>query len=204
MEIVIYIAIALGAYLIGSISPSIIISNHFAKKDIREFGSGNAGSTNMLRTFGIKMGAATFVLDFLKGLICSALGFTFGGGLGRAIALVCVVIGHSFPVYYRFKGGKGVATSMGAMLMISPLHSLVCYLIAIATIFITGIVSVASLLGFLLVTICYCIVFPGLATLPEMIAIVFITLLVFYQHRENIKRILKGKENKFSFKKKKD
>ena len=147
MPILRFIAIALGAYLIGSISPALIISRHVEKKDVRQFGSGNAGASNMVRNFGWAAGLATFGLDMLKGAAATLLGKWAGGDLGAAIAAVAVVLGHSFPVYYGFRGGKGVSASMGAMLAVAPIPSLVVYLIAILVVAITGIVSIGSLLG---------------------------------------------------------
>jgi len=203
MSILTYIAIAVAAYLIGSISPSLIISKYIMKKDVRQYGSGNAGTTNMVRNFGWKLGVCTFALDILKGAMAGLLGRHFGGELGAAIAIVCAVLGHSYPLYYGFRGGKGVATSMGAMLGLFPLHSLVIYVICFAIVAVTGIVSIGSLCGFLLYTLMVWLVLPGLVGLPLKIAIAILTVLTFIGHRGNIKRLLNGTENKLFAKKNK-
>ena len=180
MSILTYIAIAVAAYLIGSISPSLIISKYIMKKDVRQYGSGNAGTTNMVRNFGWKLGVCTFALDIVKG------------------AMACLLCW-----YYGFRGGKGVATSMGAMLGLFPLHSLVIYVICFAIVAVTGIVSIGSLCGFLLYTLMVWLVLPGLVGLPLKIAIAILTVLTFIGHRGNIKRLLNGTENKLFAKKNK-
>ena len=202
MPILRFIAIALGAYLIGSVSPALIISRHVEKKDVRQFGSGNAGASNMVRNFGWAAGLATFGLDMRKGAAATLLGKWAGGDLGAAIAAVAVVLGHSFPVYYGFRGGKGVSASMGAMLAVAPLPSLVVYLIAILIVALTGIVSIGSLLGFTLESLMVWVIFPDLVGQPLKWALLVLTILTFVGHRENIKRLLQGKENKITPKKK--
>ena len=100
MDILLYLAVAVGAYLIGSLSSAIIISNGVKKKDIRDYGSGNAGATNMLRTFGWLSGLLTFLFDAAKGVLSAWLGWLVAGDMGMHIAAVCVVIGHNWPIYY--------------------------------------------------------------------------------------------------------
>ena len=202
MKLLIYAAIALGAYLIGSISPALIISRLVEKTDVRKYGSGNAGATNMVRNFGWLPGLATFALDMLKGATAVLLGKWAGGEMGEAVAAVAAVLGHSYPIYYGFRGGKGVSTSMGAMLAIVPLHSLVVYAIAILVVVLTGIVSIGSLLGFTLELLMVLLVFPNLVGLPIKIAMGILTMLTFIGHRGNIKRLLNGTENKIIGKKK--
>lgn len=202
MKLLIYAAIALGAYLIGSISPALIISRLVEKTDVRKYGSGNAGATNMVRNFGWLPGLATFALDMLKGATAVLLGKWAGGEMGEAVAAVAAVLGHSYPIYYGFRGGKGVSTSMGAMLAIVPLHSLVVYAIAILVVVLTGIVSIGSLLGFTLELLMVLLVFPNLVGLPIKIAMGILTVLTFIGHRGNIKRLLNGTENKIIGKKK--
>ncbi len=202
MKLLIYAAIALGAYLIGSISPALIISRLVEKTDVRKYGSGNAGATNMVRNFGWLPGLATFALDMLKGATAVLLGKWAGGEMGEAVAAVAAMLGHSYPIYYGFRGGKGVSTSMGAMLAIVPLHSLVVYAIAILVVVLTGIVSIGSLLGFTLELLMVLLVFPNLVGLPIKIAMGILTVLTFIGHRGNIKRLLNGTENKIIGKKK--
>ena len=156
----------------------------------------------MVRNFGWAAGLATFGLDMLKGAAATLLGKWAGGDLGAAIAAVAVVLGHSFPVYYGFRGGKGVSASMGAMLAVAPLPSLVVYLIAILIVALTGIVSIGSLLGFTLESLMVWVIFPDLVGQPLKWALLVLTILTFVGHRENIKRLLQGKENKITPKKK--
>lgn len=202
MKLLIYAAIALGAYLIGSISPALIISRLVEKTDVRKYGSGNAGATNMVRNFGWLPGLATFALDMLKGATAVLVGKWAGGEMGEAVAAVAAMLGHSYPIYYGFRGGKGVSISMGAMLAIAPLHSLVVYAIAILAVVLTGIVSIGSLLGFTLELLMVLLVFPNLVGLPIKIAMGILTVLTFIGHRGNIKRLLNGTENKITGKKK--
>ena len=200
---VIYIAIVvIAGYLLGSLSISILLSKNLLGRDVRRHGSGNAGASNMVRNFGWAAGLATFGLDMLKGAAATLLGKWTGGDLGAAIAAVAVVLGHSFPVYYGFRGGKGVSASMGAMLAVAPLPSLVVYLIAILIVALTGIVSIGSLLGFTLESLMVWVIFPDLVGQPLKWALLVLTILTFVGHRENIKRLLQGKENKITPKKK--
>ena len=122
MQIALVIAAAAAAYLIGSINSSILISRIVSGKDIRESGSGNAGATNMLRTMGKKYAVITLVIDILKG-VAAVLAARLTAGIGMPeyaayVAGVCVVLGHNFPVFFGFKGGKGVATSLGVVLVL--------------------------------------------------------------------------------------
>lgn len=107
MKLLIYAAIALGAYLIGSISPALIISRLVEKTDVRKYGSGNAGATNMVRNFGWLPGLATFALDMLKGATAVLVGKWAGGEMGEAVAAVAAMLGHSYPIYYGFPWRKG-------------------------------------------------------------------------------------------------
>ncbi len=205
MNALVYIGIAIGSYLIGSISPAIIISHNFQKKDIRNYGSGNAGSTNMVRTFGWGLGLFTFLLDIFKGalvvfsatkiapLINDTLGICY------LIASLCVIAGHSWPVYYKFRGGKGVATTLGVLLVLMTWPTLGCLAIAILTIITTGMVSVGSIIGVVLCAVCSFVFYND-----TVLSVTICTLAAFviFLHRQNILRIIKGTENKLVFKRK--
>ena len=199
MEILGYIAVGVGAYLIGSISPALIISNVVARKDIRNYGSGNAGTTNMVRTFGWQLGLATFLLDILKGIICVVGGRYFMGDMGMLLASILVVIGHNWPVYYGFRGGKGIATTMGVLFIVTPDITGCVFVVAMIIIFTTKYVSLASILCTALIAICSFIFSKGIYV---NIITVVLAALALYGHRANIKRLLNGTENKLSFKKK--
>ena len=193
-------------YLLGSVNPAIIFSKLIYRDDIRQHGSGNAGTTNMLRTFGLKAAALTMICDFLKAMAAVWLGRLIYGVDGGALAMFFVVFGHMFPIFYRFKGGKGVACAAMAALAIHPIIFL--FLLAIFLIIAIGtrLVSLASIMCALV----YPMLFYWFANDGLNVAMAFCTMLfVLFMHRENFKRIWEGKESKldlskFRLKKKKD
>ena len=208
-----YIVIGIIAYLIGSISFSVIISKKMAGFDVREKGSKNAGSTNVLRTVGKKAAAVTLLCDVLKGVIAVLIAYIVGKfvndvNVNKAIlvqvAALCVVIGHTFPIFFKFKGGKGVATSLGIVLLLNWQIGLICLVFALVLMILTRMVSLGSISA--------AILFPVLTIfitenyLVEGNYIIFGILLaafVVYNHRANVKRILTGTENKLNFNKEK-
>ena len=148
---VVYVIMAIIAYCIGSISFSVIISKKMAGFDVREKGSGNAGSTNVLRSVGKKAAALTLVLDALKGVLAVVIAIILGNiipdmnkELLVQIAGIAVVIGHTFPVFFGFKGGKGVATSLGILLISNWQIGLICLVFGIVLIALTRMVSLGS------------------------------------------------------------
>lgn len=201
------IGIALVAFLIGSFSPAIFISNTIAKRDIRKYGSGNAGSTNMARTFGWKFGLFTFLGDVLKGAAV-ALFATLASDLlneeGIRYAIIAgsifVVLGHNWPVYYSFKGGKGVATTLGVLLVVMPVPTLICLIPTAIIMLLSKTVSLGSISGVIFTTIAAFISEAGF----NEVHIITITLciLVWLLHIPNIKRLIKGTERKFGSNKK--
>ncbi len=200
IKILIYVGTAIAAYIIGGISPSIILSHHIAKKDIREYGSGNAGATNMVRTFGWVPGLLTFALDILKGalvvLAAGYLGKTIGDEyhICQMLAALFAVIGHTLPIYYRFKGGKGVSTMLGVLLVVLPWPALIGFGVALILILSTCMVSLGSLSG--MVALCVAaFAFPDYYLGFRILAVV-LSCYSFFLHRENIKRLFQGKENK--------
>ena len=199
-------------YAIGCFQTAYIVGRNFGKIDIREHGSGGAGMTNVLRVMGAKAGLVVFVCDMLKSVIgycvCSLIfggagSFLAGdGGLGYLPGLygaLGVILGHNFPFYINFKGGKGIAAMIGLILCFDFRVVLVIAVIALPAIFITKYISVASLLLSLLLPICMIIFkFPA-----EVVGLGFVLMaLAYYQHRSNIGRLINGNENKFSIKKK--
>ncbi len=193
------------AYVIGSVNPAIIFSNKIYHEDIRSFGSGNAGTTNMLRTYGKKMALLIFTLDFLKAALAIAIGsFILTVNIGGAISALFVVLGHMFPVFYKFKGGKGVACTAACILILSPISFVFILPMFIVIVLLTKYISLASIMSAL--------VFPLLAYSFRgtwgseggfiTISSLFIGAFVIFMHRENIKRLLEGKESKISLKKK--
>lgn len=199
----IYLIIIIIAYLLGNISTSYIVAKRIAGVDIRTQGSGNAGSTNVLRTLGKKAGALTFVGDVLKGLIAVLIArlIAYGVHMDQSIcaylAVVAVVLGHNYPVFLGFKGGKGVATSLGSMLGMNPLVALVCLGFFIIIVAITKYVSLGSILGIGLSSIIMLINHNTKGVLVTL----FLTISVAITHKENIKRLLNGTERKIGEKK---
>ena len=189
---VIYIIMALIAYVIGSINFSDIISKKVAGFDVREKGSGNAGSTNMLRSVGKKAAALTLVCDILKGVI----------SIG-----IAVVLGHTFPVFFGFKGGKGVATSLGVLLISNWQIGLICLVFALVLMVLTKMVSLGSCGAAVLYPVLtlfinqhYTVLTEGKSGKAYLIYSIILAVIVLYNHRSNIKRLLNGTENKLSFK----
>ena len=197
MDAWVYVAIGIGAYLWGSLSPALIISDRIGKKDVRKYGSGNAGTTNMMRTFGWKFGLMTFVLDVIKGVAAALIGRWVGGQIGMAVAAVLVIVGHNWPVYYGFKGGKGIASTLGVMFVLMPMQTAILLPVVILIMALTRYVSVGSMLGVILESICVFIFYPGETLLQVTVAV--LTVLALFGHRENIKRLCNGTENKLSF-----
>ncbi len=196
-------------YLIGSINPAILFSKLIYRDDIRKHGSGNAGSTNMLRTFGIKAAVLTLSCDFLKAVVAVFVGkLILGlGGMGASLAGFFVVFGHMFPVFYHFKGGKGVACAGMVALAIRPIIFPFLVLIFLVVVIGTRMVSMASVMCALF----YPLLFNAFAKDVNLSVVmaVLITVFVLFMHRENIKRIWNHEEakldfSKFSRKKKKE
>ena len=198
-----YIIIILIAYFLGNISTSTILAKKVYGVDISTQGSGNPGSTNVLRTLGKKAGAMTFAGDLIKGLIAVfiARGIAIFTGIDEVsaayIAVVSVVSGHNWPVSLGFKGGKGVATSLGAMIGMNPVIALSCFGVFLIIVAITKYVSLGAIVGIS----CSPIMMLIGKNNKGLIATLFLTISVIYTHRENIKRLLNGTERKLGEKK---
>ena len=209
------IIMAIIAYCIGSVNFSVIISKKFAGFDVREKGSGNAGSTNMLRTVGKKAAALTLLCDILKGVVAIAVSIIIGNmieGSNKELLLqisgIAVVLGHTFPIFFGFKGGKGVATSLGILLMSNWKIGLICLVFALALMALTRIVSLGSCGAAVLFPVLTLFINDSYTVLTEgkrgstyFIYSIILAAIVLYNHRTNIKRLLNGTENKLSFKK---
>ena len=188
------------AYLIGSINPAIIISKLKYHEDIRSFGSGNAGTTNTLRTYGKRMAILIFSLDLIKAALAVILGtLILTKSIGGAVAALFVVLGHMFPVYYKFKGGKGVACAAMCMLLLSPASFLIIIVVFITIAALTRFISLGSVICAMLYPFLNHVFYAneGWITLSAFVT----AAMVVFMHRENIKRLMAGKESKFSFKK---
>lgn len=194
--------IMLIAYLIGSINSSIIISKLWKKVDIRNFGSGNAGATNTLRTLGKGPAVLVVLGDALKGIIAVILGRILGDEIGGMIAGIAVVIGHNWPVFFGFKGGKGILTSAVVILMVTPQIGWVIVATSILIIIFTRYVSLGSIVGAVMLPMIVTLVKPADMKLISFSAI--LAVLAIFRHRSNIKRLLHGTESKFGSEKKQE
>ena len=184
------------AYALGNFSPAYLCGRLFGGFDIRERGSGNAGATNVVRELGWRYGVLVFVLDALKGIAAVALGNWLAGDPGIAAAVFGVVIGHDFPVVLNFRGGKGVAATVGIMLSLFPVSTLIALALFILVVMLTHMVSLGSL-----TFVTGMAVFTLVSDQPAALAIAAGGVAVFaiLRHRANIKRILNGTENTLSF-----
>ena len=202
---------AIISYLIGSINFSVILSKKIAGFDVREKGSGNAGSTNMLRSVGKKAAALTLICDILKGIIAILIAMFIGWifnvenkSLLVQISGIAVVIGHTFPIFFGFKGGKGVATSLGILIMTNWQIGLICLVFGIVLIILTRMVSLGSCTAAVLFPVLTLFITENYIVSQGsgyFIYSIILAVIVLFNHRSNIKRILEGKENKISFKK---
>ena len=208
-EILKLILTAVIAYLLGSISTGMIVSRLAHGPNLREVGSGSTGATNVQRTMGTRHGLITFLGDFAKAALACGLGWWILGHKGGALlAGLFVVIGHNWPCFFQFKGGKGVASSTAVELICFPIPALISYVIAIAAIALTRYVSLGSMLCLVsyavIVCCCYASAIPGVGPVWVILWAVLLAALCLIRHHANIGRLLSGKENKISFKKKKD
>jgi glycerol-3-phosphate acyltransferase PlsY len=191
------------AYLIGSIPTALIISKKFFGIDIRDFGSGNMGATNAFRVLGPKYGTLIMVLDILKGMIAVGLFYflpyyltnelertNFMMGLGLS-----AVVGHIFPVFANFKGGKGVATLLGMLIAVQPVVALCCIGVFLVVLFLTRYVSLSSILGAIMLPVCVLWIWNEHELSYRAFALL-VAFLVIITHQKNISRLLKGAESR--------
>ena len=185
-----YLIIAIGSYLLGSIPFGFILTKVFLKKDIRDIGSGNIGATNALRTGNKSLGYATLILDISKAIL-PVLYVKFNYPDYIFIASLCAFLGHVFPIWLKFKGGKGVATYIGILFSINLILGLIFITSWVVTFVISKYSSLSSLVASLLVPI-YLIIFQNY----DSIFFIIMFVLIFYTHRENVKRLKNKEESK--------
>lgn len=188
--------IVLAAYLIGAIPSGVLLTRLAGVGDVRQHGSGNIGATNVYRVAGKRLGVLTLVADLLKGLLpLSVLSLTAACSPAQlALVAVALFVGHCYPVYLRFKGGKGVATALGIYLFLSPAATAVALAVFAAVLWRWRYVSLASISAAAVIPL---FVFLFTPSLPLLLATLLIAGGVIYRHSTNIKRLLDGTENRF-------
>lgn len=185
-------------YLLGCISTGMIVSRVYARIDIRKYGSGNAGMTNVMRTLGWVPGALAFVGDMIKGLLAALIGKWLGGELGMCIGGLAAVIGHDWPLFFKFKGGKGISTSFGFVLASNWVIALILVPVQLVVVLITGLMSLASIVSSVALVV-LALVFKSSSVYIVTAAIV--CALSIFCHRTNIVRLMEGKENRLDYRK---
>lgn len=205
----------IAAYLIGSINFAVIFSTIFLKKDVRAMGSGNAGTTNVMRSAGFLPGALTFIFDAFKGFAAVFIGKILFQYIASSAAVdwanpvygaylcgVFCMLGHIFPIFFQFKGGKGVATSVGIYSVCSPIAIISGLCVFALSTAISKIVSLSSLLATVIVVTLSIVFYNDTALLwPQVLLSVIMGAIVFIKHKDNIKRLIDGNENKIGGKK---
>ena len=201
-----YILVAILSYFIGSVSFAVIFGKKFGGFDVRDKGSKGTGTTNVLRTVGKQAAVLTLICDILKGIIAVLLAMLAGKIWGdtntallQYISGFCAILGHTFPIFFEFRGGKGVATAIGILLVLNWKIGLICVIFGVILIAITKMVSVGSVSAVILYPILTVFMAEN-AGFECVLVSILITLLIIYNHRENLERIKNGNENKLSFK----
>ena len=210
---VLYAVIAfIAAYLIGSINFAVIFTKIFIKRDIRDFGSGNAGTTNVMRVGGFWPGFLTFVCDALKGFVACEIGYLVFDYInktnaqewshaiyGAYICGILCMLGHVFPIFFQFKGGKGVATSVGIFAVCCPIAIILGLAAFAVSTLVSKIVSLSSIIATVVVVTLSLTFYDDTALfLPQAIPCILMGFVVISKHKDNIKRLIKGEEKKLT------
>ncbi len=183
------------AYLLGSIPSGVWIGKKIYGKDIRNYGSGNSGTTNTFRVLGIKAGILVLFADVLKGTLAASLPYLLHSDLNPMVVGLGAIIGHTFPVFAQFKGGKAVATSAGVLLAYNPSFFIYCVLLFLVILFFSRMVSFSSMLSLLIITPSTLLTNDWILTTIAAL----LTIFIIYRHKDNIKRIRTGTESKVPF-----
>lgn len=194
------------AYLLGSIPSGVWIGKLFFKKDIRQHGSGNTGTTNTFRVLGKTAGIVVLLMDILKGTLATCLPMIFHlSGINPLWFGVCAILGHTFSIFAGFKGGKAVATSAGMLLGFNPVFFVYSCIIFIVSLFCTSMVSLSSMISAVLITLSTIVlpyVAPVILAKPNWLLTIIAFLVssfIFYRHKDNIKRIRNHTESRIPF-----
>lgn len=195
---VIAVLAILVSYLLGSIPMGLILTKVMGKGDLRKVGSGNIGATNVMRVAGLRMAAATWLLDMLKAIAAVYIGYVVGGEAFAAWCGFAAIVGHCYPVWLKFHGGKGISSLFGVLLAVNPLAFITCGIEWLIVALSSGYSSLGAVVAFCLMPVLGFVMgaqigWPFLA----------IALLCLWRHRENIKRLLSGTESKIEWKWKK-
>ncbi len=193
LEVAAFVAMLLAAYLVGSIPFGVLVGKLFYHVDVREHGSGNVGTTNVFRVLGKKAGVVVLVCDMLKGFVPAFIAASFFNPWLAIFIAAAPVVGHMYSVFLKGRGGKGVATGAGVVLALVPLAFGIILVVWVLLILTTRYVSLASLVATLLVPV---FVFAFGDPLPYEIAAVLVTVVIFWAHRGNIRRLIAGNENR--------
>lgn len=183
------------AYLLGSIPSGVWIGKKIYGKDIRNYGSGNSGTTNTFRVLGIKAGILVLFADVLKGTLAASLPYFLNSNLNPMVVGLGAIIGHTFPVFAQFKGGKAVATSAGVLLAYNPPFFMYCVFLFLVILFFSRMVSFSSMLSLLIITPSTLLTHDWILTTIAAL----LTIFIIYRHKDNIKRIRTGTESKVPF-----
>lgn len=183
------------SYIIGSFSSSYIIGKFVKKIDIRKFGSGNAGATNAVRVLGRKLGILIGAMDIIKGMVAVLIGLKLQGDMGALVAGLFVIIGHDWSLFLKFKGGKGVATSFGTLLIIHFPTAIISMGIGLIVVFYTKYASLGFLTFLVLSPVVSSIIMKKFS-MEIFIYTIVIAIIAIYRHKSNIRRLLDGSENK--------
>ncbi|PYY00593.1 MAG: acyl-phosphate glycerol 3-phosphate acyltransferase [Acidobacteria bacterium] len=206
MHIAVYFGLAFVAYVLGSIPFGLILVRVLLGKDVRLTGSGNIGATNVARSGGAKLGVATLLLDALKGyfavLLASLVSLRVAGidlGLAASLAALCAILGHVFPAWLRFRGGKGVATAVGAFVGLAPRAILVVFAVFLVTVLISRYVSLGSIIASAVFPLLAFFLYRNQSSPAGLAVMLGASLLIILKHKANIRRLLDGTENRLQF-----
>ena len=187
-------------YLLGCIPTGVLVARIYGVRDIRTLGSGNSGTTNVLRNLGWLPSVLTLVGDCLKGYVACLIGRQLGGDAGMLVGGLCAILGHDFPVFMGFKGGKGIATSLGLIIAINPWLALALLAVQIVAVALTRYMSVASLITTVAFPILVCFTERSRENFPLFLGAACIaSVLSLFGHRGNIQRLIRGEENRLDF-----
>ena len=193
-----YILCAAAAYLLGSISTGVLLSRRLFHDDVRKHGSGGTGATNMLRTYRLKAALLTFAGDAAKAALAVGLGLLLAGREGGCIAAVFAVVGHMFPLYFGFRGGKGIACTVGAVAVLYPILLLPLAVLWAVPVLLSRCISLGSIIAGAALTPAVALWCHGQGIAPAIPVgcAAVMTLLILWAHRENMVRLARGEENK--------